>query len=46
MKAFESQPCSIVDKGIFKEGGEHEEHTNSGPNVHGLNSKGISKFNA
>ena len=36
------QPCSIVDKGIFKEGGEHKEHTNSRPNVHGLNLKGLS----
>ena len=42
--AWENQPCSIVDKGIFKEGRKHKEHTNSGPNVDSLNSKGFSKL--
>ena len=38
-------PCCIVDESIFKEGGEHKEHTNSRPNVHRLNSKALSNIN-
>ena len=42
---WENQPCGIVDKGVFKEGREHKEHTNSRPNVHRLNSKALSNIN-